>query len=347
MWYLALVKRPLRRWLVEPSPDQSFVVSARDGLRLSVHRIKPSAQAEARGAVLLQHGLASGSLGLQYPGRSLAHYLAERGYDCYLPELRGHGASEAPRDMRWDLDDYLFNDIPAVLDAVLERSGRERVHWIGHSMGGVLLFLLGILRPDAPIASGQAIGSALDYRVGSTGFSRMLPLRPLLDYVPALPYGAVMHLAAPLLARLPDPVSGFNFWHSNVEPSVIRRISGSLFHTISPALLRSLSATFEPRGFSTRDGSVSFLERARSFTLPLRLIAGTRDKQVSVEAVRHTATLVGGRAEVKVHGKEHGDADDYGHWDLILGKRAPSEVWPGVLAWLDEHSAEGRSPQGR
>lgn len=301
-----------------------------------VHRVKP--RARARGAVVLQHGLASSSLGLQYPGRSLAHHLSGRGYDCYLPELRGHGESEAPPDMRWDLDDYLFNDIPAVLDAVCGESGRGRVHWIGHSMGGVLLFLLGILHPDIPIASGQTIGSALDYRIGSSGFSRMLPLKPLLDYAPTLPYGALMHLVAPLLARLPDPASGFNFWHSNVEATIIRRISGSLFHAIPSSLLKSLSATFEPRGFSTRDGSISFLEQARSFTVPLRLVAGSRDKQVSVEAVRHTATLVGGRAELKVHGKEHGDSDDYGHWDLILGKRAPAEVWPGLLRWIDEHA---------
>lgn len=330
------MKRPFRRWLVEGCADQSFDVGARDGLRLRVDRVAPVGA--SRGAVILLHGLASGSLGFHYPGRSLAHYLADNGFDCYLPELRGHGQSERPAGMRWDLDDYLEHDIPAILSAVRERSGQASVHWIGHSMGGVLLFLMGILHPDAPIQSGMAIASALDYRVGATGFSKMLHFRRLLDATPALPYGWLMHLAAPVLARAEDPLSGFNFWHPNIEPDVVRRMCGSVFHAIPTSLLRSLSTTFEPTGFRSRDGAIRFLERASSFRIPALLLAGSRDKQVSVEAVRHTATLLGGRAEVKVHGKEQGDADHYGHWDLILGKRAEIEVWPGILGWLREHA---------
>lgn len=333
--------RPFRRWLVEVRPDERLTVEARDGLRLSMHRVCP--RGSSRGAVLLLHGLACGSVGFHYPGRSLAHYLAERGYDCYLPELRGHGSSERPPNFQWDLDDYLEHDIPAVLGAILERSGQSRVHWIGHSMGGLLLLFQGILRPDSPIASGQAIGSALDYRVGATGFSALLSLRPLLDLVPSVPYGLAMHVVSPLLARVPDPASGFNFWHSNVEPAVTRRLSASVFHSIPSSLLRSLSTTFEPGGFRTRDGSLRFLDEARRFKVPTRLLAASRDKQVSVDAVRHTATVLGGRAEVRVHGKEHGDADDYGHFDLIVGRRAKDEVWPGLAAWLDEHSTIERA----
>jgi alpha-beta hydrolase superfamily lysophospholipase len=328
--------RPLRRWLARTDPDEARTVVTADGLRLAVFRIRP--RGASRGAVILQHGLGSCALGFDYPGRSLARHIAALGFDCFLPELRGHGASEVPRDGRWDLDDHLVHDMPAVLDAARTWSGHERVHWIGHSMGGVLLLLYGILHPDAPIASGQALGAALDYRVGATGFSALVPLRPLASWLRSVPYGKAMHFAAPLLARVADPIVGFNFWLSNVEPEIVRRIYASAFGTISTALLSSLATTFDPRGFCTRDASVHFLEVASRFVVPLRLVAASRDRQVSVEAVRHTARLVGGPVEVVVHGRVRGDLDEYGHWDMLVGRRAMHEVWPGVSAFLDGHA---------
>lgn len=328
--------RPLRRWLARIAPDETLTVVTADGVRLAVGRTRP--RGASRGAVILQHGLASGALGFDYPGRSLAQNLAALGFDCFLPELRGHGASEVPRGHRWDLDDHIERDVPAILEAVRALSGHPRVHWVGHSMGGIILFCYGILHPEAPIASGQALGSALDYRVGATGFSSLLPLRPLLARLSAVPYGATMHFAAPLLARVNDPVAGFNFWHSNVEPKIARRIHASAFGAISTGLLTSLATAFEPRGLRTRDASVHFLEAASRFVIPLRLVAGSRDRQVSTEAVHHTATLVGGSVEVVVHGRARGDLDDYGHWDLLVGRRAPHEVWPGVSAFIERHA---------
>ena len=102
-------------------------------------------------------------------------------------------------------------------------------------------------------------------------------------------------------------------------------------------LLRSLATTFDERGLCNRDRTLHYLEHARSFRIPLRLVAGTVDAQVSVEAVERTAAQVGGPAEAVILGRRHGQLDDYGHWDLVLGKRAPSEVWPHVLSWLESH----------
>ena len=34
------------------------------------------------------------------------------------------------------------------------------------------------------------------------------------------------------------------------------------------------------------------------------------------------------------YGRRFGQANDYGHWDLILGRNASEEVWPDVIRWL-------------
>jgi len=76
------------------------------------------------------------------------------GADCHIVELRGHGRSSRelqielcdkekrplPRDLDWDwdLDSYLLEDIPAAVHAVKQRTRRDRVVYLGNSMGGML-----------------------------------------------------------------------------------------------------------------------------------------------------------------------------------------------------------------
>ena len=150
------------------------------GVPVSLHR--PRGVAGPLPAVVLCHGLSSNHRGLHFPGRSLAGWLAAHGYDVYLPDLRGSGDSDRPE--AWDLDDHVYRDIPAILGAVRRASGRDRVHWVGHSMGGVVLFCHGVAHPDAPIASGITIAASLDYTEGESGYRNLLPIRHLLEKHP-------------------------------------------------------------------------------------------------------------------------------------------------------------------
>ena len=42
-----------------------------------------------------------------------------------------------------------------------------------------------------------------------------------------------------------------------------------------------------------------------------------------------------GRGSMQVFGKEQGHADHYGHFDLLMGRRAGREVFPHIDRWLD------------
>src|SRR5262249_59578807 len=97
----------------------------------------------ARGAVVLQHGLGSNGLLFLVRGVSLAEHLAELGFDCYVTELRGAGRSQRPRG-GWALDDYLERDLPALLERVREHSGQRELSFIGHSLGGALMWMYAI-----------------------------------------------------------------------------------------------------------------------------------------------------------------------------------------------------------
>src|SRR5205085_10796008 len=93
--------------------------------------------------VLLCHGLASCAATWDMGhGPSLARWLAARGHSVFALELRGAGESDRPRPLGrksygFGVHEYLTADIPSAVERVLEATGAERLHWVGHSMGGI------------------------------------------------------------------------------------------------------------------------------------------------------------------------------------------------------------------
>ena len=309
-------------------PAERLTATTRAGQRLALWRVRP--QGVARGAVLLLHGLSANRFAFHWPGRSIASYLSAYGFDCYVAELRGAGES-TPNSPTWSFHDYLEQDVPALLDAVRQASGEERVHFVGHSMGGILMMCHGILTGGAGLRSGTALGSALDYGGGGSGFGPILKVRPLLEQLNAVPWGAAMQVLAPLLARLPDPLAGFNFHPDNAEAEVVRAVYANAFTVIPTALLGSLATTFEPGGLKSRTGE-PFLARAGEFKAPLLLMAASDDRQCPMPALEATAAATG--AKVLRFGDRFGHRAEYGHFDLLLGRHAPDEVWPALAQWL-------------
>jgi pimeloyl-ACP methyl ester carboxylesterase len=74
-------------------------------------------------------------------------YIASRGYDVYLLDLRGYGKSTRPREMSEDgtknppivRGDTAVKDIGAVVDFVLKRRNISRLNLIGWSWGTTLM----------------------------------------------------------------------------------------------------------------------------------------------------------------------------------------------------------------
>ncbi|WP_426623165.1 alpha/beta fold hydrolase [Leifsonia sp. McL0607] len=90
--------------------------------------------------VLLVHGFATtGALTWEATGWVAA--LAEAGRGAIVPDLRGHGGSDAPHDPAAYSPELLAQDLVAVLD----EQGLDRVDVIGYSMGSwVALALVGL-----------------------------------------------------------------------------------------------------------------------------------------------------------------------------------------------------------
>lgn len=317
------------------SGDEVLQAVTDDGLRLALHRYRP-AGARRRHAVLCCHGLAANRLAFDVdPEVSLARHLASRGFEVFVLELRGHGVSQRPR-WGWTFDDYVARDLPAAVAAVRRHAGCERVHWIGHSMGGLLGYAHLSRGGSDDFVSAVTVGSSLDYSDG-TGFRRLAPLRPLLRRIPAVPVHLVARLSGGLVGRVTTPYERFNVWSSNCEPRHWRAICRDGFHPVSSRVMEQLATALEPGGLRTANGAERYDEGLPRATTPVLALAGSRDAQCPPRAVERTAASLGSSCRVALFGRDHGHADEYGHFDLLVGRQARAEVFPVVERWLAEH----------
>jgi pimeloyl-ACP methyl ester carboxylesterase len=128
---------------------EEFMVPALDpGIDIYVRNKRPADMTAFRPArtVLFVHGAtypAHTAFDLKLDGMSWMEYIAARGYDVYLLDLRGYGKSTRPPEMAQKPDANApivrtvdaVKDISAVVDFILERRDLPRLVLLGWSWG--------------------------------------------------------------------------------------------------------------------------------------------------------------------------------------------------------------------
>lgn len=325
-----------------------FRARTRDGWRLALYRYEPK-RGSHRTPVLLCHGMTSNRWDMDGPGRiSLARYLVRRGYDTWVVELRGAGRSTRPnlwngKRYDWTFEDYVNHDAPAALRKVLGETGAEQVHWVGHSMGGMIAYALLMGPAHRKIASVVTLGSPTMSEVGHPVLDFGLPYRGLLRYVPRrLPLGTLARIGAPfapVLARiLNKSIADLGFAPGNADLALLRTLMLTAIDDVPASLLREFARWYDARVMSDRYAMFDFTEHLERITTPTLVIAGSHDGLTPVRDLKLVHDRIASRdKQFRVIGKKYGFPRNYGHADLILGLHAPDDVYPVVLEWLEAH----------
>lgn len=294
-----------------------------------------SSRVAQRYPVILCHGLAANRHAWDLtPERSLAQHLVAACFDVFALELRGQGRSEKPpfgkKGYHWSFFDYVLRDGPAAIEEVLRTTGASKVHWVGHSMGGILLLAM-LALGETSIASGVTIGSSLDYSNTGSAFENLIKLLPLTRFIDPVPLGPFAAAMAPQALAFDNPIDRFNVYPDNIDRSVYRKLTAVGFHPIPRGVLKDLAGGFVSGGLRLPDGSR--LVKRLPTSVPVLSVAGTEDLQCSPMAARRHGT------DHEVFGTVHGTAEEYGHFELICGDRAETEVWPTLVQWLEDQDA--------
>ena len=263
------------------------------------------------------------------------HLLLEDGCDVWLAELRGHGLSKTGIDWEcpWDVDDYIA-DACSFASFVSTQASGASVHWIGHSLGGIIGIAMASLPDHPPLASVVAVASSFFY--SDSVFRSLSFFLPVITSVSFLPADSIMRAQAPLSFRLVSNVSdSVMAFRANVDAAVGRTLFRTNFEPISKRVTQQLSTGMQPDGITHRDGA-PFTSGLSNCKVPLFLMAGDRDKQCSPGSVRRLFDLLPQAAAHKYQcfGSDFGCAEHYGHFDLLIGMRVEQEVYPAIAAFL-------------
>ena len=132
--------------------EEMMVPSSDPGIEIYVRNKRPADMTSFRPerTVLYVHGAtypASTAFDLQLDGMSWMDYIAARGYDVYLLDLRGYGKSTRPKEMSDKPEanaplvrgETAVKDISSVVDFILKRRNIPRVNLLGWSWGTTLM----------------------------------------------------------------------------------------------------------------------------------------------------------------------------------------------------------------
>lgn len=318
-----------------------------DGWRLALCHWAPlSTWQRKRHPILMVHGLGANRLNMDLDDRySIARAAAKRGFHVYVLELRGAGLSRAPhgRDrsrFQWGFGDYAERDLPAAIQTVLERTGASQLHGLGHSMGGMLFYATATRRSPA-LRSITAVGAPFITELNLAPRDERL-LRFATSLTPdrlgrlraRVPMRRLMNAAGrfiPLSSRLVD---GLLLNAENTEASVMARMAREGIDDVPVKLVVELSQHMAnpmeagPYGYETMMSQIQ---------IPVYAMGGSVDRiappgsvAAAVERLR-TPDL-----RLRLMGRRWGDAADYGHVDLLVGRAAPEEVFPLLLDFIEE-----------
>jgi pimeloyl-ACP methyl ester carboxylesterase len=131
---------------------EEMMVPSEPGIEIFVRNKRPGDMTVFRPerTLLFVHGAtypAHTSFDLKLDGMSWMDYIAARGYDVYLLDLRGYGKSTRPKEMDEKPEanppivrgTTAVKDISSVVDAILARRGIPRLNLMGWSWGTTLM----------------------------------------------------------------------------------------------------------------------------------------------------------------------------------------------------------------
>jgi pimeloyl-ACP methyl ester carboxylesterase len=330
------------------APPQLLRARCQDGWEIAVH----ARRAEKRRfeePVLLCHGLAANRFTFDFePPYSVAHYLADAGFDCFSVEWRGTGHSLRPPPGRrytdFTVDDHILQDGPALLELALKETGAKRAFWLGHSMGGLVGYALA-QGPQGPRLAGLLV-------LGSPVFLKSEPLmRSLLSLGVRAAWPARLRqewmsaTLAPFLGYVNLPLSDLLVNPEHIPPPIQRQVFANMMSSMSRKVLLQFQDWIEHDTFRSYDGQVDWRAGLSRLELPVLVMGGSSDRLASAENVRKQYELLTSCPDRTLHvfGRDHGDKMDYGHGDLMFGTGAPMEVYPLMRKWLEDR-ATPRSP---
>lgn len=308
-----------------------------DGWRILLYRHR---RGQSHGEpILLVHGYSSNHWNLTAPrGVSLADYLADAGFDCWAIDLRGTRSSHAPPGTprhRATFDGYVMHDLPSAIDYIQNVTGSSQVHWVGHSLGGTLLYAYELAHGRARVASGTTIASPPELRPGWPAWQSHL-IR-LMEYAPAA-FSAVQRGLAPIHGFIRPRTRMVPIDWENLSPSLGVAEFFSAVETPTGPVTRTLEEFARHRYLAVDNDRVNVLAGLNRLETPLLVLGCPLDPIVPLPVLREFFDRLPTHDKKLIElSRTQGCERDHDHVDPPFAKNAATEVFAHITAWIKSH----------
>jgi len=352
---------------------KTYTARTKDGWEISIERYRLAKEVyteEPKAAVILCHGFNINNTFWDLdPRSSLARYLAKNGYDVWAPSLRGSGLSSRPVMSRirslakfelkniphmlikapfdigklgWTIDDHIYEDIPAIIDLVKEESGFDRVYWIGHSMGGIIMYAYLETGDQDNIAGFMPLGSMMFMpRPLTPHLKRIANQKPLLTASLIVNTTVASQFRNFTFGAVKNPIEKLLFESANMSDSVLVRFFRRCIDDTAAGVVMQFSDSIRNGEMLSVDRRYSYTGNLHRITVPILIMGGSKDGFVDAEALKNAYDSVASRDKsLVIASVENGYTADYGHCDLVIGKNVAQDVYPAILNWLNERTVK-------
>lgn len=332
-----------RYFEIKWSPDEIHYLTTQDGYRLAVSRRIPL-ERRYREPVILCHGLGANRYNLDFNEEySLARRFSSLGFDTYIAEMRTVGLSSKPHlfsEHKWNIyfDDIVNFDVPAIIQNVRRKSGSEKVFWIGHSLGGMIMYAhLQRENSQSYVKSLIAISSppVFKFQPELRRFIPMLKFARIFSHIKQESWG---RLFAPYPKRV-IPYCEIAANIENIDPLILKRIFVNLAADMSATLVSQIGRWVEEGDIKDRKGEYNYSENLYRIQIPVYALTGAADLICPQESVLFLKEKIReDLLKITIAGISTGFSTDYGHGDIIFGRKAPSEIFPLITEYVKAHS---------
>lgn len=274
---------------------------------------------------------------------SMLEYFRERGYDCWTIDLRGTRSSvpafeKSIADV--GLDDYLLRDLPDAIQYIRRTTGYGKIHWVGHSLGGLLLYAYELEHGIDTIASGITLGAPIAFEGATahipatvTAFARLFPAAA----------GNLLRGLVPIARFLHAGLALFPINIHNIHPKMNTGHFVSMLENPPPKVLAEMAFCLKHKVFRLKNDQLDVAASLSNLRVPLLAIFATRDPfappargQEFFDALPHNDK------RLLILSRENGCAGDYGHCDLAFSREGAHEVFEPMLQWIEAHPSHER-----
>lgn len=253
--------------------------------------------------VLLIHGaIENGKIFYSKSGKGLAPYLAKKGLDVYVVDLRGRGKSTPPvsRNSRISQTETIYHELPTIIAKIKEVAGSDSIQIGAHSWGGVLTLATFALHAEE-LNIKNMVFFGTKRRISIRNFQKFFTVDLVWTF-----FGNILTSIYGYL-----PAVKYKFGSDN-EPARFYRQENKWVYS---------------KKWIDSETKVDYGQKLKALKHPpTYFFTGENDKLLGNPIdVQKLAAECGGTGEVIILSKENGNLQDYDHISILTSKDAEND----------------------